>query len=65
MRAVKASELGAEGRRLLGKDKKVLIVRPDGYVGYRGPLETRTAWLEYARQDALGSTGFQYGAAGG
>jgi hypothetical protein len=29
------------------------MVRPDGYVGFRGPLSERAHWQAYARQDAL------------
>lgn len=49
---VKTNELDDEGRRLLGKDPKLVILRPDGYVGYRGPLKTAD-WAVYAKQDAL------------
>jgi hypothetical protein len=34
-------------------EKKLLIVRPDGYVGFRGPLDKPELWQAYARQDAL------------
>jgi hypothetical protein len=51
--ALHASELDEEGRRLLGMEKKLLIVRPDGYVGFRGPLDNPEFWQAYARQDAL------------
>jgi len=49
-----ASMLDEEGRRLLGSEDKLIIVRPDGYVGFRGPLGNATDWQEYAIQDALG-----------
>jgi 2-polyprenyl-6-methoxyphenol hydroxylase-like FAD-dependent oxidoreductase len=50
---VRAADLNDDGRGLLGKELKLLIVRPDGYVGYRGPLKAGD-WADYARQDALG-----------
>ncbi|HEY1903972.1 MAG TPA: FAD-dependent monooxygenase [Terracidiphilus sp.] len=50
---VPAHALDNEGRRLLGTEEKLLIVRPDGYVGFRGPVDTPTHWQAYARQDAL------------
>ena len=50
--ALQSGELDSAGKDLLGSGKKLLIVRPDGYVGYRGPLGTNT--LErYALQNAL------------
>jgi len=51
--ALHPSALDEEGRRLLGMEKKLLIVRPDGYVGFRGPLDKPELWQAYARQDAL------------
>lgn len=50
---INAADLDETGRRLLGSEKKLLIVRPDGYVGFRGPIDSRSGWLEYAAQDAL------------
>ena len=46
-------QLDDEGINLLGITKKIVIVRPDGYVGFRGPIARKQEWLEYARQDAL------------
>jgi len=46
-------QLDDEGINLLGITKKIVIVRPDGYVGFRGPIGRKQEWLEYARQDAL------------
>lgn len=51
--SVQSGALGNEGRRLLGTGEKLLIVRPDGYVGYRGPLLPHGDWLRYVQQDAL------------
>jgi 3-(3-hydroxy-phenyl)propionate hydroxylase len=48
-----ASDLDEEGHRLLGVEKKVLIVRPDGYIGFRGSIKKRDDFEAYARQDGL------------
>jgi 2-polyprenyl-6-methoxyphenol hydroxylase-like FAD-dependent oxidoreductase len=45
--------LDDEGIGLLGIKKKLVIVRPDGYVGFRGLMKHRNEWLKYARQDGL------------
>ena len=50
---LQTSDLDAESRSLLGVNKKLLILRPDGYIGFRGPIEKRACWLDYARQDVL------------
>jgi hypothetical protein len=50
-----ASDFDEEGRRLLGKENKLLIVRPDGYVGFRGSISRPSEWEAYARQDGLNS----------
>ncbi|HUN86113.1 MAG TPA: FAD-dependent monooxygenase [Terracidiphilus sp.] len=49
-------DLLQEGLRALGPDRKLLIVRPDGYIGFRGQVEPRTPWTEYAEQDAILTT---------
>jgi 2-polyprenyl-6-methoxyphenol hydroxylase-like FAD-dependent oxidoreductase len=50
---VRSSELDEEGLRLLGISKKVFILRPDGYVGFRGSIEQGSEWREYARRLAI------------
>jgi 2-polyprenyl-6-methoxyphenol hydroxylase-like FAD-dependent oxidoreductase len=45
--------LDDEGIGLLGTRKKVVIVRPDGYVGFRGAMKYRSEWRKYAIQDGL------------
>lgn len=50
---LRAENLDSEGRRLLGQQPKLLIVRPDGYIGFRGALEQLDHWQAYASQDAL------------
>ena len=46
-------QLDDEGINLLGITKKIVIVRPDGYVGFRGPIGRKQEWLDYALQDGL------------
>jgi hypothetical protein len=48
-----AVALDAEGRRILGTGKKLIVVRPDGYVGFRGPISDVPAQMDYARQEHL------------
>ncbi|HLY39727.1 MAG TPA: FAD-dependent monooxygenase [Terracidiphilus sp.] len=50
---VRAAELDRDGLRALGTSKKLLIVRPDGYIGFRGHAEPHTPWMEYAEQDGI------------
>jgi hypothetical protein len=50
---VSTPDLDDEGLRFLGIEKKLLIVRPDGYVGFRGPIDKTTEWHAYGHQDAL------------
>ena len=46
-------QLDDEGIGLLGIKKKVIILRPDGYVGFRGLMKYRSEWRKYALQDGL------------
>jgi 2-polyprenyl-6-methoxyphenol hydroxylase-like FAD-dependent oxidoreductase len=46
-------QLDDEGIGLLGIKKKVVIVRPDGYVGFRAPMKYRGEWIKYGLQDGL------------
>ena len=46
-------QMDDEGIGLLGTRKKVIIVRPDGYIGFRGAMKYRTEWRRYALQDGL------------
>jgi 2-polyprenyl-6-methoxyphenol hydroxylase-like FAD-dependent oxidoreductase len=50
---LQSSDLDEEGRRLLGTQKKLLLVRPDGYIGFRGPITKSAELAAYARQDGL------------
>ncbi len=52
--SVASSDLDDYGHASLGRESKLLIVRPDGYLGFRGPMREREAWQAYIRQDALG-----------
>jgi 2-polyprenyl-6-methoxyphenol hydroxylase-like FAD-dependent oxidoreductase len=51
--SVRLSELGDEGRALLGKEEKLLVVRPDGYIGFRAPVAKHAELEAYARREAL------------
>lgn len=51
--ALDSSALDEEGNRLLGTEEKLVLLRPDGYIGFRGPLARREEWMAYASQDAL------------
>ena len=51
--SLRLSPLDEKSHRLLGKEPKVLVLRPDGYLGYRGPLRYTSFLGEYAEQDAL------------
>ena len=50
--ALHPGELDDSGKLMLGSGEKLLIVRPDGYVGYRGPL-AGSRLEEYAFRNAL------------
>ncbi len=51
--SIDRSQLDDEGRRLLGTQEKIFVVRPDGYIGFRAPLSKAAELDAYARQDAL------------
>jgi hypothetical protein len=46
-------QLDDEGIRLLGTHKKVIMVRPDGYVGFRGSMAQEEERHSYARMVGL------------
>jgi hypothetical protein len=48
--AVATSDFYDEGRRLLGDDGKVFVLRPDGYVGFRARMGFQVELMNYARQ---------------
>lgn len=43
------NELQYEGRKLLGDDGKLFVLRPDGYVGFRAPMGFNVELMNYAR----------------
>ena len=51
--ALSSTDLDENGERLLGEEPLLLIVRPDGYIGFRGSPTASDQWRAYARQDAL------------
>ncbi|MGA7243106.1 MAG: FAD-dependent monooxygenase [Terracidiphilus sp.] len=51
--ALATSDLEDEGRRLLGDDGKMFVLRPDGYLGFRARMGYQAELMNYARQDAL------------
>jgi hypothetical protein len=52
---IASSQLDDEGRRLLGVERKVFIVRPDGYIGYRGSRSRSAEFASYVKQDGIGT----------
>ncbi len=46
-------QLDETGQLMLGKEPKVLVLRPDGYLGFRGPLGSMAELGRYAAQEAL------------
>jgi 2-polyprenyl-6-methoxyphenol hydroxylase-like FAD-dependent oxidoreductase len=53
VRSVSTPEFDEDAVRLLGAEEKILVVRPDGYIGFRGPLDRVLELEVYARQDGL------------
>ncbi len=53
VKTVTSRDLTQEGQHLLGSEKKLVVIRPDGYVGYRGPVDGENDLARYVRQDAL------------
>ena len=47
------ADLDDEGKHLLGQEAKVLVLRPDGYVGFRSKAGYHAELMDYARQDAI------------
>lgn len=47
------SDLGNQGRRLLGDDGKLFVLRPDGYLGFRAPMGFNVELMQYARRAAM------------
>jgi 2-polyprenyl-6-methoxyphenol hydroxylase-like FAD-dependent oxidoreductase len=51
--SIHIADLGPHGRHLVGEDAKLFIVRPDGYIGYRGRIEQRYFWEFYGEHLGL------------
>ena len=51
--AIRSANLDDVGKSELGTEPKLVILRPDGYIGFRGPLNRSQEFSEYVRQDAL------------
>jgi hypothetical protein len=47
------ADLEEDGRRLLGDEGKMFVLRPDGYLGFRGRMGFQPELMNYAAQDAL------------
>jgi hypothetical protein len=50
-----SSQLDDDGRRLFGVEGKVFILRPDGYIGYRGRRIGSAEFASYVKQDRIGA----------
>ena len=51
--SVATSDFYDDGRRLLGDDGKIFVLRPDGYVGFRARMGFNVELMNYARQNAF------------
>jgi 2-polyprenyl-6-methoxyphenol hydroxylase-like FAD-dependent oxidoreductase len=51
--ALATSDFYDGGRRLLGDDGKIFVLRPDGYVGFRSRMGFQAELMNYARQNAF------------
>ncbi len=51
--AIRSADLDDAGKNELGSEPKLVVLRPDGYIGFRGPLNRSQEFAEYVRQDAL------------
>jgi 3-(3-hydroxy-phenyl)propionate hydroxylase len=57
-----SSDLDDDGQALLGHEAKVLLLRPDGHIGFRGAVTQHDELLLYARQMGIASPYFEPGA---
>ncbi|HMG87920.1 MAG TPA: FAD-dependent monooxygenase [Terracidiphilus sp.] len=51
--SVATSDFYDDGRRLLGDDGKIFVLRPDGYVGFRSRMGFQAELMNYARRNAF------------
>jgi hypothetical protein len=51
--SLSTSDLDDEGKRLLGDDGKIFVLRPDGYVGFRARMGFQVELMNYARVNAF------------
>jgi hypothetical protein len=51
--ALATANLDHEGRKLLGDDGKIFVLRPDGYLGFRSPMGFQVELMHYAAHNAL------------
>ena len=54
------SDLDDEGRNLMGGEKKLFILRPDGYVGFRAPLAKRDELRAYVSKVGMVHPSFDH-----
>jgi hypothetical protein len=47
------ADLDGDAKRLLGRQSKLILIRPDGYVGFRGRAEESAQLASYVRRVAL------------
>jgi hypothetical protein len=50
---IHSQELDSEGRRSFGERSSLLLIRPDGYIGFRGSADESERWRSYARLAAM------------
>lgn len=50
---LRTDDLQYEGRKLLGDDGKLFVLRPDGYLGFRAPMGFNVELMDYARENGL------------
>lgn len=51
--SLSTADLGHDGRRLFGDDGKLFALRPDGYLGFRGPMGFNAELMNYARRNGM------------
>ena len=51
--ALASADFDDAGRKLLGDDGKLIVLRPDGYVGFRARMGYNVELMKYAAQDGI------------